>query len=65
MFKKFLGDFNNGTVLESNITTYDLKIKYLATLEGLTSGLGSELIEPISLSVVQEEEVCNGYYGKD
>ncbi|XP_024133879.1 tyrosine-protein kinase JAK1 [Oryzias melastigma] len=63
VFKKFLGDFNNGTVLESNITTYDLKIKYLATLEGLTSGLGSELIEPISLSVVQEEEVCNGYYG--
>ncbi|XP_004068067.1 tyrosine-protein kinase JAK1 [Oryzias latipes] len=63
VFKKFLCDFNNGTVQESNITTYDLKIKYLATLEGLTSGLGSELIEPTTLSVVQEEEPCNGYYG--
>uniref|UniRef100_A0AAQ4S1Z7 Tyrosine-protein kinase n=1 Tax=Gasterosteus aculeatus aculeatus TaxID=481459 RepID=A0AAQ4S1Z7_GASAC len=31
------------------ITPYDLKIKYLATLEGLTSGLGSELFEPVSL----------------
>uniref|UniRef100_A0A8C7ZQ83 non-specific protein-tyrosine kinase n=1 Tax=Oryzias sinensis TaxID=183150 RepID=A0A8C7ZQ83_9TELE len=65
VFKKFLCDFNNGTVQESNITTYDLKIKYLATLEGLTSGLGSELIEPTTLSVVQEEEPCNGYYGKN
>ncbi|KAE8293949.1 Tyrosine-protein kinase JAK1 [Larimichthys crocea] len=64
VFKKFLNEFNRRTVKDSNITPYDLKIKYLATLEGLTSGLGSELFEPISLSVVQEGEVCNGgYYG--
>lgn len=49
---------------DNSITQYDLKIKYLATLEGLTSGLGSELFEPMSLIVVQEGELCNGYYRK-
>ncbi|XP_071342273.1 tyrosine-protein kinase JAK1 [Trachinotus anak] len=62
VFKKFLSEFNRRTVKDSNITPYDLKIKYLATLEGLTSGLGSELLEPISLSVTQEGDVCNGGY---
>uniref|UniRef100_A0A8C9ZP12 Tyrosine-protein kinase n=1 Tax=Sander lucioperca TaxID=283035 RepID=A0A8C9ZP12_SANLU len=50
VFKKFLSEFNHRTMKDGNITLYDLKIKYLATLEGLTSGLGSELHEPISLS---------------
>uniref|UniRef100_A0A7N6AXE7 non-specific protein-tyrosine kinase n=1 Tax=Anabas testudineus TaxID=64144 RepID=A0A7N6AXE7_ANATE len=50
VFKKFLSEFNHRTVKDSNITPYDLKIKYLATLEGLTSGLGTELFEPITLS---------------
>ncbi|XP_070817879.1 tyrosine-protein kinase JAK1 [Chaetodon trifascialis] len=64
VFKKFLSEFNRRTVKDSNITPYDLKIKYLATLEGLTSGFGSEMFEPISLSVTQEGELCNGgYYG--
>lgn len=66
VFKKFLSDFNSRTVKDSNITQYDLKIKYLATLEGLTNSLGSELIEPISLSVTQEGDLYNGgYYGKN
>lgn len=44
---------------------YDLKIKYLATLEGLTRGLGSEMFEPLSFSVMQEGDVYNGgYYGE-
>uniref|UniRef100_A0A3B5AH25 Tyrosine-protein kinase n=1 Tax=Stegastes partitus TaxID=144197 RepID=A0A3B5AH25_9TELE len=65
VFKKFLNEFNNRTVQDSNITPYDLKIKYLATLEGLTNSLGSEILEPISLSVMQEGELCNGgYFGK-
>ncbi|XP_035997541.1 tyrosine-protein kinase JAK1 [Fundulus heteroclitus] len=64
VFKKFLAEFNTQTVGESNITCYDLKIKYLATLEGLTSRMGSELFEPISLSIIQEKELSNGgYYG--
>uniref|UniRef100_A0A8C9ZJ53 Tyrosine-protein kinase n=1 Tax=Sander lucioperca TaxID=283035 RepID=A0A8C9ZJ53_SANLU len=62
VFKKFLSEFNHRTMKDGNITLYDLKIKYLATLEGLTSGLGSELHEPISLSVTQEGDVCNGGY---
>lgn len=62
VFKKFLSEFNRRTVKDSNITLYDLKIKYLATLEGLTNGLGSELLEPISLSIMQEGELCNGGY---
>ncbi|XP_060890941.1 tyrosine-protein kinase JAK1 [Labrus mixtus] len=64
VFKKFLSEFNRRTIKDSNITPYDLKIKYLATLEGLTSGLGSELIEPVTLSVTQDGELSNGgYYG--
>lgn len=65
VFKKFLSEFHQRTIRDSNITPYDLKIKYLATLEGLTSGLGSEVFEPISLIVAQEGELFNGgYYGK-
>ncbi|KAG7513189.1 tyrosine-protein kinase JAK1 [Solea senegalensis] len=62
VFKKFLSEFNGRTVKDSNITPYDLKIKYLATLEGLTCGLGSELFEPIYLVVTQEGELANGGY---
>uniref|UniRef100_A0A8C6U7V4 Tyrosine-protein kinase n=1 Tax=Neogobius melanostomus TaxID=47308 RepID=A0A8C6U7V4_9GOBI len=50
VFKKFLNEFSQRTVIEGNITPYDLKIKYLATLEGLTTGLGTELLEPRSVS---------------
>ncbi|KAM9849003.1 tyrosine-protein kinase JAK1 [Aulostomus maculatus] len=64
VFKKFLSEFNHRTVKDSNITPYDLKIKYLSTLEGLSSGLGSELLEPILLSVTQEGEPSyGGYFG--
>uniref|UniRef100_A0A3Q1C5B6 non-specific protein-tyrosine kinase n=1 Tax=Amphiprion ocellaris TaxID=80972 RepID=A0A3Q1C5B6_AMPOC len=62
VFKKFLSEFNSRTVQDSNITPYDLKIKYLATLEGLTNSLGSEILEPVSLSIMQEGELCNGGY---
>lgn len=65
VFKKFLSEFNSRTVKDSNITLYDLKIKYLATLEGLTSGMGNELFEPISLSVTKEGELSNGGYHVD
>ena len=57
VFKNFLNEFNHRTVRESNITQYDLKIKYLATLEGLTSDLGSELLEPISLTVTHSPKL--------
>uniref|UniRef100_A0A3P9Q7L9 Tyrosine-protein kinase n=1 Tax=Poecilia reticulata TaxID=8081 RepID=A0A3P9Q7L9_POERE len=62
VFKKFLAEFNTQTVGESNITCYDLKIKYLATMEGLTSRMGCELFEPVSLAITQEKELSNGGY---
>ncbi|XP_056133885.1 tyrosine-protein kinase JAK1 [Lampris incognitus] len=64
VFKKFLNEFNRRTVKDSNITPYDLKIKYLATLESLTSDLGFELLEPKSVTITQEGELSNrGYNG--
>uniref|UniRef100_A0A8C5GSB9 Non-specific protein-tyrosine kinase n=1 Tax=Gouania willdenowi TaxID=441366 RepID=A0A8C5GSB9_GOUWI len=60
VFKKFLSDFNSRTVKEGNITLYDLKIKFLATLECLTSSLGSELYEPVSLNLLLEGDSYNG-----
>uniref|UniRef100_A0A8K9XDJ4 Tyrosine-protein kinase n=1 Tax=Oncorhynchus mykiss TaxID=8022 RepID=A0A8K9XDJ4_ONCMY len=56
VFKNFLNEFNSRTVQDSNITLYDLKIKYLSTLEGLTRGLGREMLEPRALVVTQEVE---------
>uniref|UniRef100_A0A672Z379 Tyrosine-protein kinase n=1 Tax=Sphaeramia orbicularis TaxID=375764 RepID=A0A672Z379_9TELE len=53
VFKKFLNEFNHRTVKDSNITPYDLKIKYLATLEGLTTGLGWELLEPNQCQIME------------
>ncbi|XP_033820698.1 tyrosine-protein kinase JAK1 isoform X2 [Periophthalmus magnuspinnatus] len=62
VFKKFLSEFNQRTVRDSHIAPYDLKIKYLATLEGLTTGLGTELLEPVSVSIKHEGELCDGVY---
>uniref|UniRef100_A0A672Z5D3 Tyrosine-protein kinase JAK1 n=1 Tax=Sphaeramia orbicularis TaxID=375764 RepID=A0A672Z5D3_9TELE len=59
VFKKFLNEFNHRTVKDSNITPYDLKIKYLATLEGLTTGLGWELLEPKSVSYYNQAQGQN------
>lgn len=64
VFKKFLNEFSQRTVKDGNITPYDLKIKYLGTLEGLTTGMGTELLEPRSVSIKHEGDLCNGtYYG--
>ncbi|XP_060723582.1 tyrosine-protein kinase JAK1 [Tachysurus vachellii] len=57
VFKNFLNEFNSKTIRDSNITLYDLKVKYLSTLETLTWGLGWETVEPKSLRVCGEGEV--------
>lgn len=57
VFKNFLNEFNSKTIRDSNITLYDLKVKYLSTLETLTWGLGRETVEPRSLRVCGEGEV--------
>lgn len=56
VFKNFLNEFNSKTIQDSNITLYDLKVKYLSTLETLTQGLGRETVEPISLKLSGENE---------
>lgn len=56
MFKNFLNEFNSKTIQDSNITLYDLKVKYLSTLETLTQGLGRETVEPKNLKVSGENE---------
>ncbi|KAJ7986307.1 hypothetical protein DPEC_G00338570 [Dallia pectoralis] len=60
VFKNFLNEFNSRTVQDSNISLYDLKIKYLSTLESLTRGLGQEVLEPSSLILTQEGETNGG-----
>uniref|UniRef100_A0A8C2L3U2 Tyrosine-protein kinase n=1 Tax=Cyprinus carpio TaxID=7962 RepID=A0A8C2L3U2_CYPCA len=56
VFKNFLNEFNSKTIQDSNITLYDLKVKYLSTLETLTQGLGRETIEPKILKVSGESD---------
>lgn len=56
VFRNFLNEFNSKTIQDSNITLYDLKVKYLSTLETLTQGLGRETAEPKSLKVSTETE---------
>jgi hypothetical protein len=66
VFKKFLQEFKQRTVQDSNISLYDLKLKYLATLESLTWDLGSEVLEPVSLSISPDRDLCNGgYHGRN
>ncbi|KAI5628251.1 tyrosine-protein kinase JAK1 [Silurus asotus] len=57
VFKNFLNEFNSKTIRDSNITLYDLKVKYLSTLETLTWGLGRETVAPKCLQVCGEGEV--------
>ncbi|XP_030647905.1 tyrosine-protein kinase JAK1 [Chanos chanos] len=54
VFKSFLNEFNSKTMQDSNITLYDLKVKYLSTLETLTQGLGTETFQSVSLSLSGE-----------
>ncbi|KAL2089705.1 hypothetical protein ACEWY4_014393 [Coilia grayii] len=56
VFKNFLNEFNCKTIQDSNISLYDLKVKYLSTLETLTKGLGCETLEPKSLRLSGENE---------
>ena len=66
VFKKFLQEFKQRTVQDSNISLYDLKLKYLATLESLTCDLGSEVLRPVSLSISPDLDLCNGgYHGRN
>lgn len=57
VFKVFLEEFNRNTVEGNNISTHDLKIKYMSTLETLTKHFGQEVFEPCSLIIHDNEQV--------
>lgn len=54
VFKRFLSEFNQKTVMERSVTQLDLKLKYIASLETLTEGFGCEIFEPVSLTLDAE-----------
>uniref|UniRef100_A0A6Q2Y8A7 non-specific protein-tyrosine kinase n=1 Tax=Esox lucius TaxID=8010 RepID=A0A6Q2Y8A7_ESOLU len=54
VFRRFLSEFNNNTVQSNNISTHDIRVKYLSTLETLTTWFGCEVCSttvPIMLGV--------------
>lgn len=55
VFKRFLSEFSQKTVMERSVTQLDLKLKYIATLETLTEGFGCEVFEPVSLRTLDAE----------
>ncbi|XP_004841577.1 tyrosine-protein kinase JAK1 isoform X1 [Heterocephalus glaber] len=57
VFKDFLKEFNNTTICDSSVSTHDLKVKYLATLETLTKHYGAEIFETSMLRISSENEM--------
>ncbi|KAK1339929.1 hypothetical protein QTO34_018493 [Cnephaeus nilssonii] len=57
VFKDFLKEFNNKTICDSSVSTHDLKVKYLATLETLTKHYGAEIFETSMLMISSENEM--------
>ncbi|TSL47703.1 Tyrosine-protein kinase JAK1 [Bagarius yarrelli] len=57
VFKVFLEEFNDKTVLNSSVSKHDLKVKYISTLETLTRHFGCEVYEPLSVSVHENDEL--------
>lgn len=64
VFKDFLKEFNNKTICDSSVSTHDLKVKYLATLETLTKHYGAEIFETSMLLISSENEM-NWFHPSD
>lgn len=64
VFKDFLKEFNNKTICDSSVSTHDLKVKYLATLETLTKHYGAEIFETSRLLISSENEL-NWFHPND
>uniref|UniRef100_A0A8C7J302 non-specific protein-tyrosine kinase n=1 Tax=Oncorhynchus kisutch TaxID=8019 RepID=A0A8C7J302_ONCKI len=60
VFQDFLSEFNNKTVQSDNVSTHDIKVKYLATLETLTCGFGCEVCSKMYYST--HNALCNRVY---
>ncbi|XP_056119496.1 tyrosine-protein kinase JAK1-like [Rhinichthys klamathensis goyatoka] len=57
VFKDFLEEFNRNTVEGNRISTHDLKVKYMLTLETLTKHFGQEVFKPFSLIIHDNEQI--------
>uniref|UniRef100_A0A8C7S316 Tyrosine-protein kinase n=1 Tax=Oncorhynchus mykiss TaxID=8022 RepID=A0A8C7S316_ONCMY len=55
VFQDFLSEFSNKTVQSDNVSTHDIKVKYLATLETLTCGFGCEVCSGTSIVCLRSE----------
>ncbi|XP_046708701.1 tyrosine-protein kinase JAK1-like isoform X2 [Silurus meridionalis] len=64
IFKVFLEEFHDKTILNSSVSKHDLKVKYISTMETLTTHFGSEVYEPSSVSIHEEDQVPPGSAGK-
>ncbi|XP_017327064.1 tyrosine-protein kinase JAK1 [Ictalurus punctatus] len=60
VFRSFLEEFNDNTVLNSNVSKHDLKVKYISTLETLTKHFGCEVYEPLSVTIHETDEAPSG-----
>ncbi|KAJ8409417.1 hypothetical protein AAFF_G00228180 [Aldrovandia affinis] len=56
VFRNFVNEFDSKTIRDSNVSTHDLKVKYLSTLETLTRCFGSEVYETSMLHISLESE---------
>ncbi|XP_053351570.1 tyrosine-protein kinase JAK1-like [Clarias gariepinus] len=63
VFKAFLEEFNDNTVLNSSVSKHDLKVKYVSTLETLTRHFGCEVYQPLSVRIHENDEVPTGFTG--
>ncbi|KAJ8011204.1 hypothetical protein DPEC_G00055740 [Dallia pectoralis] len=60
VFRRFLNGFHNNIVQSNNINTHQIRVKYLATLETLTTWFGCEVFEPEVLRVTDSEGEIQG-----
>ncbi|KAG2461780.1 tyrosine-protein kinase JAK1 [Polypterus senegalus] len=67
VFKSFLKEFSNKTFSDSSVTLHDLKVKYLSTLETLTTNFGSEvyIVSHLQISSENERDTPNRFDGEN
>ncbi|KAJ8270270.1 hypothetical protein GJAV_G00112360 [Gymnothorax javanicus] len=61
VFRNFVNEFDSKTIRDSNVSTHDLKVKYLSTMETLTKNFGREVYETSMLKISLESERPFGF----
>ncbi|NP_001086862.1 Janus kinase 1 (a protein tyrosine kinase) S homeolog [Xenopus laevis] len=64
VFKNFLKEFNSKTLCDSSVSPHELKVKYLSTMETLTTNYGAEIFETNHL-IIKSENEQNGFNNGD